>query len=265
MTTITEAPAETPAGAIDPRLLRGSHELYKWATRIYHRAESSGVEHVPETGALLVGNHSGGIVAMDVPVISVPFYERFGHDRPLHVLAHDMLMLGPVGDLMRKMGFLPASRDGARAALADGGFTVVFPGGDYEATRPTRDMARIDFGGRTGYARTAIEAGVPIVPVVSIGGQEALWVVARSERLARAMPWTRLFRTRSVPIVVGAPWGVTMGFPPPLPLPSKIVTRFLEPIDPAGHDPQSLDAVVRERMQAALDDLRAERRFPVLG
>ncbi len=255
------------AEAIDPRLLRGSHELYKWATRLYHRAESTGVEHVPETGALLVGNHSGGIIAMDVPVISVPFYERFGHDRPLHVLAHDMLMMGPTGAFMRKMGFLPATRDGARAALEDGGFTVVFPGGDYEATRPTRDMATIDFRGRTGYARTAIEAGVPIVPVVSIGGQEALWVIARSERLARAMPWTKLFRTESIPIVLGAPWGVTMGFPPPIPLPTKIVTRFLEPIHPddAGGDPVALDALVRERMQAALDELKAARRFPVLG
>ena len=163
---------------VDPRLLRGSHELYKWATRIYHRAESSGIEHVPEGGALLVGNHSGGIIAMDVPVISVPFYERFGHETPLHVLAHDVLMMGPVGDLMRKMGFIPATREGARQTLADGGYTVVFPGGDYEATRPTRDMAKLDFRGRTGYARTAIEAGVPIVPVVSIGGQEAIWVVA---------------------------------------------------------------------------------------
>jgi 1-acyl-sn-glycerol-3-phosphate acyltransferase len=252
---------------IDPRLLRGSHELYKWATRLYHRAESTGVEKIPETGALLVGNHSGGIIAMDVPVISVPFYERFGPETPLHVLAHDMLMIGPTGALMRKMGFLPATREGARQALADGGFTIVFPGGDREATRPTRDMARIDFGGRTGYARTAIEAGVPIVPVVSIGGQEALWVLARSERLARLMPWTKLFRTSEVPIVVGAPWGVTMGFPPPIPLPSKIVTRFLDPIAPADadDDPAALDALVRERMQAALDDLAAQRRFPVLG
>ena len=256
-----------PAEAVDPRLLRASHELYKWATRLYHRAESSGIEHVPEGGALLVGNHSGGIIAMDVPVISVPFYERFGHGTPLHVLAHDVLMMGPVGDLMRKMGFIPATRDGARAALADGGYTIVFPGGDYEATRPTRDMATLDFRGRTGYARTAIEADVPIVPVVSIGGQEAIRVVARSERLARLMPWTKAFRTHHIPIVVGAPWGVTMGFPPPIPLPTKIVTRFLEPIHPAdvGHDPEALDALVRERMQKALDDLAAERRFPVLG
>ncbi len=252
---------------IDPRLLRASHELYKWATRLYHRAESTGVEHVPETGALLVGNHSGGIIAMDVPVISVPFYERFGHDRALHVLAHDMLMMGPVGDLMRRMGFVPAGKDAAHAALADGGFTVVFPGGDWEATRPTREMNTIDFRGRTGYARLAIETGVPIVPVVSIGGQEAVWVVARSERLARLMPWTKLFRAHHIPIVVGAPWGVTMGFPPPVPLPTKIITRFLEPIDPAevDRDPVALDAIVRQRMQAALDDLAARRRFPVLG
>ena len=89
-------------------------------------------------------------------------------------------------------------------------------------------------------------------------------------RLARLMPWTKLFRANHIPIVVGAPWGLTMGFPPPVPLPTKIVTRFLDPIDPVAElgsepDPAALDALVRARMQAALDELAAERRFPVLG
>ncbi len=50
--------------------------------------------------------------------------------------------------------------------------------------------------GRTGYVRTAIEAGVPIVPVVSIGGQETQLVLTRGESLAKVMPWTKAFRTK---------------------------------------------------------------------
>lgn len=255
---------------VDPRLVRQMYRLFKTAIRTYHRAEAQGVENIPDGGALLVGNHSGGILAMDVPVISVAFWDRFGVDRPFHVLAHDILMNGPSGALFRKLGFVSASRENARRALAAGGVTVVFPGGDYDVNRPIHKANVIDFNGRTGYVRSAVEAGVPIVPVVSIGGQEATIILARSTRLAKVMPWTKLFRAHELPVTVGLPWLVTFGFPPPFPLPSKIVTRFLEPIDVVAEfgpdaDPAEVDAVVRERMQAALDELAAARRFPVIG
>jgi hypothetical protein len=58
--------------------------------------------------------------------------------------------------------------------------------------------------------------------------------------------------------------------PPNLPLPSKIVTRVLEPIDIAAEfgedaDVDEVDLHVRAVMQEALDELARERRFPVLG
>ena len=61
-----------------------------------------------------------------------------------------------------------------------------------------------------------------------------------------------------------------MIFPPNLPLPTKIVTQVLEPIDVVaqfGEDPDvaEVDAHVRSVMQTALDRLAKKRRFPVLG
>ena len=55
-----------------------------------------------------------------------------------------------------------------------------------------------------------------------------------------------------------------------LPLPSKIVTHVLPPIDVVsafGEDPDvdEVDAHVRTVMQQALDALAAERRLPVIG
>jgi hypothetical protein len=55
-----------------------------------------------------------------------------------------------------------------------------------------------------------------------------------------------------------------------LPLPTKIVTHVLAPIDIVaqfGEDPDigEVDARVRQVMQQALDELAAERRFPVIG
>jgi hypothetical protein len=59
-------------------------------------------------------------------------------------------------------------------------------------------------------------------------------------------------------------------FPPNLPLPTKIVTQVLDPIDVVsefGEDPdvEAVDAHVREVMQSALDTLARKRRFPILG
>lgn len=252
---------------IDGSRLEKVRALLQAVLRVYHRVEASGQENLPDSGALIVGNHSGGVIAMDAPIIALSYWEKFGIERPLRVLAHDVLMVGPIGSLMQSVGFLQASRENALAALRAGGATIVFPGGDYDVYRPTNKRHVIDFDGRTGYVRTAIEAGVPIVPVVSIGGQESQLVLSRGERLAKLIPVTKVFRTKHVPVALGFPWGLSLGIPPNLPMPTKIKTRFLEPVDPAAHDNDvaAIDLLVRNRMQAALDEMAAERRFPIIG
>src|ERR1700738_2817284 len=135
------------------------------------RTQVRGLENIPPVGgALLVSNHSGGQFAADVPILAVEFYEKFGYDRPIHTLSHDMIFIGPIGTVLLKIGFIRANPENAANALRSGHLVVVFPGGDYDAMRPTARQNKIDFAGRTGYIRTAIEAGVPIVPAVSIGG-----------------------------------------------------------------------------------------------
>jgi 1-acyl-sn-glycerol-3-phosphate acyltransferase len=242
----------------------------RFAVKTWFRSQVHGIEKVPDGGALIVSNHSGGVVAMDVPVIAVAFHDHFGPDRPLYVLAHDMLFLGQGKDIFPRAGFLPATRENAEAVLRAGGTTIVFPGGDYDVFRPTTSANRIDFGGRTGYVRTAIETGVPIVPVVSIGGQEAYLFLSRGEQLAKLLRLEKLLRTRYLPLTFGFPFGFTFGIPPNLPLPTKIETRVLDPIhvtDEFGEDPDvaEVDRTVRERMQEALDELARGRRFPVIG
>lgn len=256
----------TEAPALSQSRLNKAKAVLEVVMRVYHRAEATGVENLPDSGALLVGNHSGGIIAMDVPAIALAYWKRFGVERPLRVLAHDILMMGPIGDLFGSLGFVPATKENAQAALAAGGATIVFPGGDFDVYRPTSKIHTIDFNGRTGYVRTAIEAGVPIVPVVSIGGHETQIVLSRGESIAKLLPFSKLVRSKYAPITVGFPWGLTMGLPQ-LPMPSKIVTRFLEPIDPAtlDNDVTAVDQLVRERMQTAMDELAAQRRFPILG
>jgi 1-acyl-sn-glycerol-3-phosphate acyltransferase len=253
----------------DPQFTEQAMRWVRLFLRAYHRAEASGLESFPDGGALVVSNHSGGLFALDVPVLAAAFYERFGYTRPIFTLSHDMLVTGAVGRLLSRAGFISASHESASAALGSGGIVVVFPGGDYDAYRPTSARNTIDFGGRTGYVRAAIASKVPIVPMVSIGGQENQIYLTRGAGLARALRVDKLMRVKIVPISLGAPFGLSV-LPVNVPLPTKIVTKVLPPIDiqaTFGSEPDiaEVDEHVRKVMQAALDELAAARRFPVLG
>jgi 1-acyl-sn-glycerol-3-phosphate acyltransferase len=110
---------------------------------------------------------------------------------------------------------------------------------------------------------------VPIVPVVSIGGQETQLFLTRGTWLAKRLGLKRLLRSEMVPVSFGFPFGLSLGAMN-LPLPTKIVTEVLAPIDIAakfGEDPDAavVDAHVRKMMQSGLDTLAKRRRLPVLG
>jgi 1-acyl-sn-glycerol-3-phosphate acyltransferase len=254
----------------DPGFVERVRRISEPVVKVYFRAVVRGLESFPPTGgALMVSNHSGGVLTPDVFVLAPAFYKKLGFSRPLYTLAHYGIFLVPWADLLHRLGVIHASRENAAKALRDGAVVLVFPGGDYDAFRPTTDRNVIDFEGRTGYVRTAIEAGVPIVPAVSIGAQETQLFLTRGGRLARRLGLPRI-RIDIMPFTFGVPFGLTPVMPPNFPLPSKIVTEVLAPIDIAdqfGDDPDidDVDAHVRLVMQRALDRLADERRIPVVG
>jgi hypothetical protein len=85
----------------------------------------------------------------------------------------------------------------------------------------------------------------------------------------------RLFRIKVMPLVFGPPFGIVPGGIPTLPLPAKITVELGEPIDwstrwgpEAAEDDVIVQACYDEltgTMQATLDRLTAERRFPIVG
>ena len=257
----------------DPDYIREAAALLWLLSTFYFRAEVRDLGNVPADGpALLVGNHSGGNIIVDTFVFSLAFSTYFGVERPFHQLAHNLAIAWPfAGEMLRKAGTMSASARARRAGARRGAPVLVYPGGDWETHRPSWESDRIDFAGRKGFVRLALDAGVPIVPVVSIGGQETALFLSRGAGLAQALRLDRLLRLKVLPISIALPWGLNVGdFAGHIPLPAKITIEVLPPIDlerEFGPDPD-LDEVyehVTAQMQEALDGLAAERRFPVIG
>jgi 1-acyl-sn-glycerol-3-phosphate acyltransferase len=256
----------------DPEFIRRTLPVWGGLVSRYFRADVRGLENVPEEGpVLLVGNHSGGNVPPDTFLLTLAFISRFGLERPFYQLAHDLVMASPVAPVLRRYGAVPASRANAAAALAAGAAVLVYPGGDYETHRPSWQSGTVDFDHREGFLTLAYELDVPIVPVVSIGGQETALFLSRGERLARLLRLDRSVRLKVLPVSIALPWGLNVGdMLGHLPLPAKVTVRVLAPINPRrrfGPDPD-FDAVYADviaRMQDALSELAERRRLPVLG
>ncbi len=86
----------------DPGLTERFMGITRPFLKRYFRSEVRGLENMPPGGALLVCNHSGGMLPMDVPILAADFYDHYGYDRPLYTLSHDMLMTGPTGEFFRR-------------------------------------------------------------------------------------------------------------------------------------------------------------------
>jgi 1-acyl-sn-glycerol-3-phosphate acyltransferase len=256
----------------DPDYIREQLPLLWLLASVWFRAEVRGLGNIPDSGpVLLVGNHSGGNMTPDTIVFTLAFSTYFGVERPFYQLAHNLVLAMPTLGRLRRFGTVAASPANARKALESGAALLVYPGGDYEVHRPSWDGNRVDFGRRKGFIRLAIEQNVPVVPVVSIGGQETALFLTRGERLARLMMLDRLFRLKVLPISLALPWGLNIGdMLGHLPLPSKITIETLPAIDlraDFGPDPdldEVYDYLIRQ-MQDTLDALASERRLPVIG
>ena len=256
----------------DPDYIRENLPGLWLLASFYFRADVRGLDRIPAEGpVLLVGNHSGGNVTPDTLVFTLAFCAHFGVERRLHPLVHNLVLAMPLPFSLIKFGCVAASPENARLALERDAAVLVYPGGDWEVHRPSWEEGKVDFAGRKGWAKLAIETNAPIVPLVAVGGQETAIFLSRGERIASTLRLDRLFRLKVLPISLAIPWGLNVGdMLGHWPLPAKLTVEAMEPIRPRerfGRNPD-VDEVydeVTSLIQGKLDELSAERRLPVLG
>src|SRR5262249_16857949 len=142
-------------------------------------AEIFGVERLPlHDRYMLVANHSG-MGAAELWALLLLWQERFGTSRPIAGMAHPGAFRIPgLRHVLQALGGVEATREGAAWARAHDVPLLLFPGGDYEASRPVWQAGRVDFAGRTGWIRLAREHGLSIVPVCITGSHVTLPILA---------------------------------------------------------------------------------------
>ena len=237
----------------------------------YFRISVDGWENIPNDASLFVSNHSGGTIIPDVWGFGYAWYQHFGMERPLHPLAHDMVFAIPqLGRIFGRMGVLRARTGRAYKTLTHWKRDVmVMPGGDRDAWRPYSERYKVTFAGRKGYARLALRAGTPVVPMANAGAHQTLMVLTDGRPIARFFRLDQAFRASIFPISLSFPWGLTIGPWPHVPMPTHLRYKLGKPIHPPaeykGHYDipkqvvEEFDAEVQGAVQTLLDELRAER------
>jgi 1-acyl-sn-glycerol-3-phosphate acyltransferase len=225
----------------------------------WFRVEVRGADNIPaDGGALLVSNHSGTL-PLDGLVTGVCIFDHTG--RHLRPLGADLVFRLPlVGELARKGGATLACNEDAERLLSGGELVGVWPEGFKGIGKPYSERYKLQRFGRGGFVSTAIRTGVPIVPCSVVGGEEIYPLVGNLPSLARLL---------GVPYIPVTPFFPALGLLGLIPLPSKWLIEFGEPIrtdsyeSGASDDPMLVFNVtdqVRETIQQTLYSLLMQRR-----
>jgi 1-acyl-sn-glycerol-3-phosphate acyltransferase len=227
----------------------------------YFRVEVRGIENVPsEGGALIVANHSG-TVPLDSSMTQLALHDHHPAERHLRMLGADLVFTLPlIAPIARKGGATLACNEDAERLLGSGELVGVWPEGFKGIGKPFSERYKLQRFGRGGFVSAALRAGAPIIPCSIVGAEEIYPLIGNVPTLARLL---------GVPYVPVTPTFPLLGPLGLLPLPSKWIIEFGEPIATdslganAADDPMlvfNLTDQVREVIQQTLYKLLLARR-----
>jgi 1-acyl-sn-glycerol-3-phosphate acyltransferase len=255
----------------DPQFIESLMPLLGFIYDYYFRVQTSGWENIPDEKVLFVGSHNGGLSSPDTAMMLYDWVRRYGCQKPIYGLMHPKIweVAPQVAEIAMKGGAVIAHPKTAFAAFDAGASVLVYPGGAEDVFRPHAMRDKIYFAGRQGFIKLALQENVPIVPVISWGAHDTLFVLADIYKVMQqfhqwGMPWLFDIDPLVFPVYLGLPWGLALGPLPNIPLPTKIYTRVCPPIRfecygrKAANDRAYVNycyEMVKNQMQQELDHL----------
>lgn len=213
----------------------------------YFDASFVGHERVPREGAaLLVANH--GIFGFDAFILGALLFRHTGR-LAVWLADRNLWKLPVLAATLDWVNAIPGTPEAAVACLRAGELVVVYPGGILDSYKHARDRHKLKWRDRAGFARVALRAGAPIVPVAACGVDDMYRVIGRDPLLGRIFfgDWRYNW-----PIALGR-WGTLV------PRPAKVTLHALAPVLPAGDagEPGDVERVrryVHDSIQAKLNE-----------
>jgi 1-acyl-sn-glycerol-3-phosphate acyltransferase len=219
----------------------------------------SGLENLIADGRfLLVGNHTQFVGG---EVLLIPHFVRRAIGTRVRPLADRRFgeQQGLGRDLMTAYGGVVGAPETARELMRHNETILVFPGGGREIAKFKGEEYRLNWNGRSGFARIAVENDYPIVPVGLVGGDDVFKsLVTRDSVLGRLSQTVSAKLTgrgdMAMPLMRGI--GPTL-----IPRPQRMYLRFGEPIDTTKPDRVATEdwvASVRKDTQQSLETILTE-------
>jgi 1-acyl-sn-glycerol-3-phosphate acyltransferase len=227
----------------------------------WFRVETRGLGNVPDTGsALVVANHSGTL-PLDAIMTTLALLDNHPSHRHLRMLAADLVFQMPfLAPVARKAGNTLACNADAERLLSTGEIAGVWPEGFKGIGKPFSERYKLQRFGRGGFVSAALRTGAPIIPCSIVGAEEIYPMVGNVKSLARLV---------GLPYVPVTPTFPLLGLFGLVPLPSKWLIEFGEPVETAHLGPAAADDPmlvfdltdqIRESIQQTLYKLLMQRR-----
>jgi len=240
----------------------GVETFIHFVYRKWFGVQIAGLGNIPAKGnALLFGNHSG-VLPIDGCLLYDGIINYHPEPRRVRYLVTKFLLKAPlVGKFLRGFGCIPPDYETATKLLRKQELVFFYP----EAEKGTGKLFKnryklVEF--HSGFVRAAIATGSPLIPVVTIGGEEIYPLLGNIKPIAKLMNWPYF------PITPFFPW---LPFPfCAIPLPIKIMTCVWRPFKlkypPEAADDENLVAEIvndiQKDIQAKVNDLLEIRTSP---
>ena len=233
------------------RIFAGSDSGVRFARVLAERLSATlhDGDRIPRRGpALLVGNHA--LLGLDSVALTAALVAE-GHRPPRFLAEKNLFRFPGVRPALTALGAIPGRPDEAVALLEAGELVCVYPGGVDDSFKLSTEAYTLQWGDRKGFARVALRARAPILPVAATGVDDLFEIPRREHRLGRALLGSDRYD---------------------LPIPESLVPRrvpldffVLPPIEPEGdaRDPESVARVRQatwESLESVLRPYREGRR-----
>jgi 1-acyl-sn-glycerol-3-phosphate acyltransferase len=240
----------------------GAERFIRFFYNSWFGVQIAGLENIPANGrAMLFGNHSG-VLPVDGLLLYDGIINYHPDPRRVRFLVTKFLLDAPIiGDFLRGFGAVPAEYETAKELLFDQELVFIYPEAEKGTGKLFKNRYKLEEF-HSGFVRGAIETGAPLIPIVTIGGDEIYPLLGNIEPVAKLLdapyfPMTPFFPWLPVPFSL-------------VPLPVKIMMAVWKPFKlkyppEAAQDEDLMSEIaadISSDIQSKVNDLLAIRTSP---